>query len=398
MNILDIICTTDAESGGPIEAVQRISEVLMRDGHHVTVVSLETQEVANRRRYGGPATAVGVGPGLGGYRYNPALDRWLRQHAHEFDVAIVHGVWNYTSLGTWRALRNSGTPYFLFTHGMLDPWFRARYPLKHVAKQIYWWLFEGRILRDARAVLFTCEEEKLRARHVFRGHGYREQVVLYGTAAPGGDPGAQSEAFLSAFPALRGRRYLLFISRIHAKKGCDLLISAFARSVDQLPPDVDLVMAGPDQDGLANGLHAQAQRLGVSHRIHWTGMVSGDVKWGALRSAEAMILPSHQENFGFVVAEAMACSTPVLISDKVNIWREVLASKAGFVEPDTVEGTFNLMLRYFALSREERAAMASSALAGFLNHFDIEASARDLAEAVVRRRGSVVDAPQPVAG
>jgi glycosyltransferase involved in cell wall biosynthesis len=95
-----------------------------------------------------------------------------------------------------------------------------------------------------------------------------------------------------------------------------------------------------------------------------------------------MILPSHQENFGFVIAEAMACSTPVLISNKVNIWREVEASNAGFVEDDTVGGILNLICRFSALSEVERARMACDARSGFLRNFDIEGSARDFARII----------------
>ena len=79
-------------------------------------------------------------------------------------------------------------PYYIFAHGMMDPWFRERYPLKHLAKQIFWTLAEGRVLRDAQSVLFTCEEERVRARGVFKGHPYKERVVLFGTADPAGDP------------------------------------------------------------------------------------------------------------------------------------------------------------------------------------------------------------------
>ena len=92
-------------------------------------------------------------------------------------------------------------------------------------------------------------------------------------------------------------------------------------------------MAGPDQVGWQADLMELAKRCGVENRVHWLGMLTGSLKWGAYRCADALILPSHQENFGIVVAEAMACGTPVLISDKVNIWREVLGAGAGLVAP-----------------------------------------------------------------
>jgi glycosyltransferase involved in cell wall biosynthesis len=111
-------------------------------------------------------------------------------------------------------------------------------------------------------------------------------------------------------------------------------------------------------------------------------MLKGDAKWGGFRSADAMILPSHQENFGFVVAEAMACSSPVLISNKVNIWREVQASGGGMVEPDTLEGTCKLIRRFYAQSQAEREQMAGKARAGFLRYFDIEGTARAFAQAI----------------
>ncbi len=380
MRLLHVIRSTDPESGGPIEALLRFSEVLLRDGHEIAVASLETEEEAAGRSF--PFPVIGVGRGVGKYGYNPLLTRWLRQHAAGFDAVVLHGLWNYSSLGSWRALRGNATPYYIFAHGMMDPWFRDKYPVKHFCKQIFWTLGEGRVLHDAKDVFFTCEEEMMRARNVFNGPSYKERVVRLGTADPHGDAVAERAAFAAAFPALKDKRILLFLSRIHPKKGCDLLIQAFAENVAQVPSNLDVIIAGPDQLGWASELHALATKLGVAERIHWPGMLKGELKWGAFRSADALILPSHQENFGFVVAEAMACSTPVLVSNKVNIWREVEASHAGLVEADTADGTRNLIRRFFTLSAEERARMRNCAREGFLRYFDIEVAGRDFAREI----------------
>jgi glycosyltransferase involved in cell wall biosynthesis len=377
MRLLHIICSTDTESGGPVEAMRQISEVLIRDGHTVQAASLESPEEVAKRGFHFPL--IGVGRGIGKYRFSTSLTPWLKRNAGDFDAVILHGLWNFSSAGAWRALRKHRTPYFVFAHGMMDPWFRDQYPLKHLAKQVYWTLIEGRVLRGAKRVLFTCGEEMVQARNVFRGHPYRERVVLFGTADPSADSAAAVTGFHAAFPAVKGRRFLLFLSRIHPKKGCDLLIKAFADCLAELPPDMDLVMAGPDQVGWSDELKTLASGRGVADRVHWTGMLKGNLKWGAFHSAEAMILPSHQENFGIVVAEAMACSVPVLISNKVNIWREVEEASAGLVEPDTEDGTRNLIRRYRALSPDERLKMRSNARRGFLKNFDVEASARALA-------------------
>ena len=397
MKILQVIAATDAESGGPIECALRNAAEWTRDGHYVEFVSLEDQSDVASRNFPYPLAAMGRG--FTGYRFNPRLTQWVRREAGRFDVVLLHGLWNYSSVGAWLGLRKTAAPYYIFAHGMLDPWFREKYPRKHLAKCVYWWLAEGRVLRDARAVLFTSVEEQERAHNAFPWHSFQEAVVPLGTADPMSDAMQDEAAFFEACPALSGRRYLLFMGRVHVKKGCDLLLEAFALRLAGLPPDVDLVIAGPDQVGLVTELKAIAKKLGVDERVHWPGMLAGACKWGALRDAEALILPSHQENFGIVVAEAMACGTPVLISDKVNIWREVVAAKAGLVESDTVEGTKQLLRDFFALTAEERSTMRTQARAGFLKYFDARAAARNLLEAITpdpSRPLSIQTAPQEI--
>lgn len=380
VKLLRVIRSTDPESGGPIEALLRTSEALIGAGHHVEIASLESEREAAQRRLPFPVHALGCGAGR--YGFNPRLVSWLAQNAAGFDAVTLHGLWNYTSIGSWRALRKLDVPFCIYAHGMMDPWFRERYPAKHVLKQMLWTLAEGRVLRDARAVLFTSEEERARARSAFYGYSYHERVVCYGTADPGGNAQIQKSAFLSAFPELAGRRFLLFLSRVHPKKGCDLLLHAFAEALPFLPRGLDLVIAGPDQVGWVRQLKALAGGLGIGARVHWPGMLYGDVKWGAFRSSDALILPSHQENFGIVAAEAMACAIPVLISNKVNIWREVQMSGAGLVEPDTKSGTLELIRRFCALSESGRADMQAAARRAFLQRFHIDAATRDLAHAI----------------
>ncbi len=388
MKILRVIKSTDLASGGPIESLIKRSSALRREGHEIEVVSLDDPLEAASRDF--PFRLTALGRGVTRYGFNWKLARWIRKNAARFDIVILHGVWNYTSFGAWLALRKLSIPYVIFTHGMLDPWFREHYPLKHVFKQIYWWLAEGKVLRDAERVFFTADEERVRAQGVFHGFQYREQVVRYGTSDPIGDPETERSAFYAQIPQLKNKRFLLFVSRLHPKKGCDMLIDAFASCLDQIPADVDLVMAGPDQVGWMKELKAFALTAGVEGRIHWPGMIRDSIKWGALRSADALILPSHQENFGIVVAEAMACSTPVLISNKVNIWREVQESGAGIVEEDTADGTRNLIEQFYRLSEADRSVYRANARSGFQRHFDITRVSEDL----IRALGNKIQNPQ----
>jgi glycosyltransferase involved in cell wall biosynthesis len=253
---------------------------------------------------------------------------------------------------------------------MLDPWFKKQYPLKHAKKWMYWPWADYRVLRDAQAVLFTCEEERVLARQSFWLYRCNEVVVNYGTANPAGDPHEEKAEFLSRFPDLQGKKLALFVGRIHPKKGCDLLIAAFAGVLAQ-HPEWHLVIAGPDQVGLQEKLMQAARRLGVSSRITWTGLIAGSMKWGALQAAELFVLPSHQENFGIVVAEALAAGVPALISNKVNIWREIEADRAGLVAEDTLAGLSELFRSYLNLPQDEKLAMRHRARQCFEQRFEI---------------------------
>jgi glycosyltransferase involved in cell wall biosynthesis len=166
-----------------------------------------------------------------------------------------------------------------------------------------------------------------------------------------------------------------------------LVIKAFAKVMKERP-EWQLVMAGPDQIHWRAELEREAASLGISERITWTGMLNGDEKWAAFAAAEVFVLPSHQENFGIVVAEALACSVPVLISKEVNIWREIEQGGAGIVRRDDLEGTVQLFENWVTLSEAERLKMRENAKRCFDAHFDLHSSARRLIEvltAVVRR-------------
>ena len=176
---------------------------------------------------------------------------------------------------------------------------------------------------------------------------------------------------------LRGRRVLLFLGRLHVKKGCDLLIEAFAR-VASSDPSLSLVMAGPDQTGWQADLERLASAQGVGDRVVWTGILAGELKWGAFYAAEVFLLPSHQENFGIAVAEALACGVPVLISDKVNIWREILADGAGRVASDDADGTARLIQERLALSEREKQAMRGRPLDCFERRYEIHRAVQNL--------------------
>jgi glycosyltransferase involved in cell wall biosynthesis len=369
MNVLHVVTNLDPMLGGSVEAARQIAAAMQRCGVTTEVLTLVSPRSDWLKMW--PMPVYGLGKVLSHYRYTYRLVPWLRQNCCRYDAIVVHGIWRYPSFGVWRAMRRSTTPYFVFTHGMLDPWFQRAYRLKHLKKAVFWRLAEHRVLRDAKGVLFTSEEERRLATLSFQPYRCRERVVGLGTAAPPSNGVDQREDFLNYFPNLRGKRLVLFLGRIHRKKGCDLLIKAFG-AIASRDNGLHLVIAGPDDDGLRPELERIAAACGVADSLTWTGHLNDATKWGAFRAAEVFVLPSHSENYGIAIAEAMACGVPVLITDKINIWREIDEDGAGLVANDDLNGTIDLLQRWCSLSPERREIFAGNARRCFQNRFELD--------------------------
>ena len=385
MRILHFIPSIDPATGGPVEGLRQRCAIYRAAGYVVEVATLDSPEFVQRCDF--PARLVALGPGRGKYAYSARAVPWMKDNVARFDVVFVNGVWNYNTLAAHRALAGTDIPWAIFPHGMLDPYFKKQFPRKHLKKLVYWHAALRKVLHDANAVLFTCEEEKILARQSFPGYNVRETVVPYGTFGPDCDTAAASEGFLSRFPELRGKRLAISLGRIHPKKGTDILIEAFARTLAR-DPAWRLVIAGPDQIGWQKQLEARAEGLGIAGRITWTGSVAGALKWGAFSASEVFVIASHQENFGIVVAEAMACSLPVIVSNKVNVWREIVSYEAGLVGDDTIEGTKASLERWSRLNGQEIAALRVRSRRCFSEVFDFKATSRKVLENVEELAGS----------
>jgi len=373
LKILQLVHTLDPSVGGVAASVLALSRGLARRGHKLDIVVLDDSASPWLADIALPIHALGAG--LTSYRYSSKLLPWLKKQGGDYDRVIVNGIWQYLSFAAWRRYAGSSIPYYVFPHGMLDPWFKETFPLKHLKKWLYWPWAEYRVLRNAAAVIFTSEEERSQARKSFWLYRCREKVSPLGVEAPPISSNAKSE-FLSRYPQLQNTRIFLFLGRLHPKKGCDMLLEAFAqmRSNDS----ISLILAGPDQVGWESDLRRQVTRLNLTNRVVFTGMLEGSMKQGAFANAEAFVLPSHQENFGISVVEALAARVPVLISNRVNIWREIEADRAGYVESDDLAGTTRLLQRWIGTAPAEREMVRENARRCFEQRFEIDRAVESL--------------------
>ena len=331
MRILHILATLSPESGGPAFAVLQMAKATARLGHQVTIYTTNFLPPASRdpgRR--GVVWDDGVQiryfPVWRPYfwRPSPAMALALLRNISSFDVVDLHSLYLFHSWVGAAIVRRAGIPYIVRPHGTLDPYILGR---KRWRKWFLNRLFQTAVMRRAAAIHFTTEEERRLARPVIRDAA--SFVVPLGVGEEAFADLPPAELFLSRWPAARGRTILLFLGRLHPKKGIDLLIGAFTR-LAAVQPDLHLVIAGPDGGALA-AAEAAVANAGLRDRVSFTGMLQGDLKWSAFAAAQLFVLPSHSENFGIAVVEALASGLPVVISDQVNIWPELAGRGVGRV-------------------------------------------------------------------
>ena len=379
MKILRVISSMHPENGGPCQGIRNSipaqeflgveSDVLCFDAPSAPFLAKENLKIH------------AIGPAQGPYSYCSRLSSWLKINLLSFDVVIIHGLWLYNSYGTykvWRYFKNKGfrvPKLYVMPHGMLDPYFqKARNRrFKALRNWAFWKLIEHRVINGADGVLFTCEQELLLAREAFTPYKPKAEIDIgYGIQFPPGHDIKFTQSFMRKCPGIKDRPYFLFLSRIHPKKGVDLLISAYLKLKKEYKTIPDLVIAGP---GLDTIFGKAIQEMAINQPIYFPGMLEGDIKWGAFYGCEAFILPSHQENFGIAVVEAMACAKPVLISNQVNIWREIEKANAGLICEDTEAGVL-AMLKYWTKEAEEnKKTMGIRASKVFKTHYAIDKAA-----------------------
>jgi glycosyltransferase involved in cell wall biosynthesis len=179
------------------------------------------------------------------------------------------------------------------------------------------------------------------------------------------------------FPELRNRRVLLYLGRIHKKKGIDLLLRALAR-VSPIEHNLHVLVCGSGDSSYVQAMKNLAAQVGVSDRVTWAGLTLGAAKWAAFRIAELFVLPSHQENFGIAVVESLACGTPVLISNKVNIFRQIQARHAGLICDDSETDLVASLANWLSLPEKVREEMRSNAQNCFRQYYSAHAAAAKL--------------------
>jgi glycosyltransferase involved in cell wall biosynthesis len=255
-----------------------------------------------------------------GYAFSPELHRLLSRLVPECDLVHVHGIYQFHTVSACHLARKHGKPHVLQIHGALNPFHRRQKVLK---KRTYELLVERRNIAGANAIVYTSQAEQQSVEGAFRT---RAGFVVPCPVDVGRYSGSREAD---------GRELVTFLGRLTEKKRPELALRAFAEAA-RTREDAQLVIAGPDDEGIGDRLRAEARALGIAERVSLVGIVTGEAKAELLRESRAFVLPSRDESFGVAVAEALAAGTPVVITPDVAIHGEVTQAGAGAVVPGEV--------------------------------------------------------------
>jgi glycosyltransferase involved in cell wall biosynthesis len=349
---------------------------LQQQGIEVLLVTTDAGLSEDQRRDGYVADYKGV-PAMffplqlgESFKYSRPLASWLSANVSHFNLAHIHAVFNHSSVAAAHICNRNGVPYVVRPLGTLDPWSMSQ---KSLRKHLFWQLSGKGMLRRAAAVHYTTEAEKLATERLFGlNHG---KVIALGIETKSATT-LSRERLAHYFPSLAGDPYVLVLSRLHPKKGLDVLIEAFL-SLAHEPKFAHwrLVLAG---DGPADHVDDLKWRAAASERVIFTGWLDGEKKDAVLSAASLLALPSHQENFGLCVMEAFSHSVPVLLSPHVNLAEEIVLANAGWVA--TVDKDALQTRLAEALDDEEERARRGRAGKQLSQKYSWENAARGLAD------------------
>ncbi len=363
LKVLHVIPAIASRYGGPSQAVYTMCRALQAQGIDLLIATTNADGdaelpvvLSETVVYQDVPTIFFARQFSEALKYSRPLAEWLDQHVCDFDVVHIHAVYSHACIAAARACQKHGVPYIVRPLGTLDPWSLKQ---KRFRKQLFWHLGVKQMLRRAAAIHYTTAEEK---RLVEYGLG-----LLNGMVIPNGIDltdalryrdcqGAADLSLATASSRSRYRNnYVLALSRIHPKKGYELLIETFAALKKQVAfSDWQLIVAGDGEAEYVGQLKSLAERNGLNGDARFVGWLEGESKYAALKDAALMVLPSYQENFGISLVEAMACGVPVLVSPHVNLAPEIKEAGAGWIAELNHEDFANVLAEALGNEQERK--------------------------------------------
>ena len=334
MRVLHVIPGVAPRYGGPSRAIFEMCRALQTQACETLIATTDADgdgrlpvELNRTSIYKGVPTIFFSRQWSEAFKYSQPLSRWLDANVKNFDVVHIHAVFSHACLAAAKACRKHSIPYIVRPLGTLDPWSMRQKPVR---KRVMWNVAGARMLRGAAAVHYTTLDEKQLAESSLDiNHGV---VIPLGVETEEFQNGAISGIFRQRHPFLGSNPYIVVLSRLHPKKNLELLMEAFLGLVKNYEFEKwRLILAGDGETEYVASLRRLVRDRGREDSVLFPGWLNGSEKVSALQNAALLALTSRQENFGICVIEALACGIPVLISEHVNLAREIESAGVGWV-------------------------------------------------------------------
>jgi len=349
---LQVLSHIDPRFGGMSAAVPKLAEELRkRQGYDTRIIAFSSPEETRESNLPSDVPLTLWPPNRAKWMTDSNLRRRFQATVQASSGVHIHGLWEGSTLAASLAARSTRTPYIISPHGMLESWALAN---KRRKKQVYATFFERRNLSGAVCVHALTRAEALDCRKF----GFKGPIAIIpnGIDIP---TTYDASLFRARFPRVKSKRVLLFLGRVHYKKGIDLLLHAWAKISDRYP-DVILVIAGPDSEGTVAKMAQLLVKLDISSRVLFTDMLKGSAKWSALAVSDYFILPSYSEGLSVATLEALGCGLPIIISEQCNL-PEVEESGAGWQIRTDVDELARTLITALDTSPATYATMSSRA-------------------------------------
>jgi glycosyltransferase involved in cell wall biosynthesis len=335
MKVLHVIPSLSPKHGGPSVALPLMARRLVAQGVQVDVATTDDDGLGCRMDV--PLGQRSERDGYGVFHFRKQIEfykvslpfnRWLAAHVLDYDLVHIHALFSYASTSAARHAQRHKVPYIVRPLGVLNRWGMEN--RRRLVKSLSFQFVEKPILRHAAGMHYTSHDEQREAEAA--GATAHPLVIPLGIDLAPFEQLPEAEHFFRQHPVARGRPLLLFLSRLDAKKGLDLLLPAFAK-VRQAVPNALLVIVGDGPTDYVKSCHQIAADAGVAETVIWPGFLGGKDKLAAFAAASVFVLPSYSENFGIAAVEALAAGLPCVLASGVAVSADVAAGEAGLVVP-----------------------------------------------------------------
>ena len=374
IKVLRIISTLNPHHGGPAKAIIDNSLAMIKQNISIDILTCDSYS-SNfyKSKY---MKIINQGPSfLGNFWFSFNLFFWLFKNKSKYDFFILHGIWEFKNLVAYILLDNN---YCVYVHGSLHPT-QGKGLLNKFKKKLYWLLFEKRNLLKSTSIILTSHKEKEQLKNTFvNTNGINKTNIRYGILKKKHNKKELISKFYKRFPFLKNKTFYLYLGRPHKQKGADIIIEAVNKIKFNFKSKV-LIMGPFTGSKFEDYLKLLVKKYRLEKQIFFSGAEFGDLKWGAIYSSKAMLLPSHGENFGISLVESMSAGKPVLTTYKVNIYDDILKYESGLISKDNINSFSDILLKFNSFNNNKKEKISNNALQCFEDNFDISSNSNSLA-------------------